>query len=96
MKFAKAYSSVSHARRKVQRVTPDLCHWTERDGMEITMHTGDDKYAIVQLSNRDLDNLIARLREMRIKAAEYRAQGSDPSLTMFGFDLHDEPLKPMD
>lgn len=61
----------------------------------MAMHTGDDKYAVIEISNMELDRLIAAREEQRAKLAAYRAAGSDATLCQFGFDMG-EPIRPMD
>lgn len=82
MKFTKAYSNVQHARRKLKPVTLHYCNWTSEIGIQMVLHTGDDKYAIVEIKDRELDRLIAVREYQRAKPVEAIADG--------------EPLQPMD
>jgi hypothetical protein len=86
MKFAKPYATWGRACRQMETVTAKHCHWNARTGVTIGIKV-DDRIGILELTDEELDRLIAAREQQRAKAKDYTEKGHDVRMTMFGFDL---------
>jgi hypothetical protein len=87
MKFAKPFASWGRACRAMETVKPYSCHWNAKTGVTIGIKTNEDRIAVLELTDEELDKLIAEREAVRAKAKQYTEQGHDVCLTLFGFNL---------